>query len=104
MSEERKGPQGMEQYSFIGQLTQRLDEEVTRRLERMSPSAFKAMMAYFESKQLSIGFEISATDDPVRNAKLRGQNELLVDMASEMFSMLREKQNPPKAKKEDSDE
>jgi len=83
--EQRPGP---ERYSFIAQLVKRLTDEMNARFERLSPASLKAMMAYFEKRQLDIAFEISATDDALTSAKLRGQVELLTDMSSDMFSRL----------------
>jgi len=91
-------------YSYLQQLHERLILERDNRFERLSPGAFKAMIAYFEERQLRIGAEVAAEDDLVRNAKLRGQNELLQEMAEDMFVNLFPKpEKPKKSKEEDGD-
>lgn len=75
-------------YSVLDQLQRKLDEGAAERMSRLSALDLKAVMTWMESRQLQIAMGVATEDDPVRNAKGRGQVELLDDLAAELFSYL----------------
>jgi transposase len=100
MPEERAEP-GLERYSFIAQLTKRLGDEAESRMARLPPSAFKALIAYVEDKQLMLVNELKAERDPWRAAELRGSIDFCVDVAGDMLMRLMPKPEEKPAKEED---
>ena len=75
-------------YSVLDQLQEKLEKGAVERMSRLSANDLKAVMTWMESRQLQIAMVVATEDDPVRNAKGRGQVELLDDLAAEMFSYL----------------
>lgn len=91
-------------YSYLAQLRDRLNRERDQRMQRLRPSDLKAVLAYLEAAQLHIAFNLPTADDPVVNAKYRGQVELLLDLQEDIFLRLQEMTRPEVAPTEESDD
>lgn len=92
-------------YSYIAQLQAKMNQVAEQNMATLNSRSLKALIAWFESKQLDLSIATSLEDDPLQSAKLRGKVEILTDLAAEATSLIAQiaKADAPKAAPEEDD-
>lgn len=74
-------------YSALRVLDERLQEAAEKGIRRLSIRDLKGVVTWLEYRQHFTAYAISTEDDALRNAKGRGQIELLTTLASELMEL-----------------
>lgn len=75
-------------FSYTGQLQNRLNAEVERRMAGLSSQDCKAIIAWLEATQLELAIQKSVEDNHLEVLKGSGKQEVLLDLIEDAHSWL----------------
>lgn len=80
-------------YSTLRLLDERLHEKADKAIQKLSVNDLKAVVTWLEYRQHITAYQVATEDDPVRNAKGRGQVEMLLEMANDLMTFAAQAQS-----------